>query len=158
MAELKMPAINSIIIAGNLTRDPTIRKTNRGTPVSNFPIACSRRYKDSTGNWREEVCYVGIVAWYKLAESCYEHLSKGSAVMVEGELQSKSLKTDSGQFRSIVEIKAKRIQFLSKNNMTVSLEEDSDYESGFNNQQYNDCDPDKIAAQSGNTDENDTIV
>ncbi len=71
MADLKMPDINSITIAGNLTRDPTLRTTLNRTPVVNFPIAYSRKYKDNGGVWREEVCYVGIVSWHKLAESCY---------------------------------------------------------------------------------------
>ncbi|HEX2984693.1 MAG TPA: single-stranded DNA-binding protein, partial [Ignavibacteriales bacterium] len=61
-----------------------------------------------------DVCYVGIVAWNKLAESCRERLKKGSAVLIDGELQSRTWKTEDGHNRSIVEIKAKRIQFLNK--------------------------------------------
>lgn len=125
MADLKMPDINSITIAGNLTKDPTLRTTTNGTPVANFPIAYSRTFKDNSGNWREDVCYVGIVAWYKLAESCYENLTKGCAVMVEGELQSKSWKLENGFYRNIVEIKAKRIQFLNKkSNSEIIVEKD----------------------------------
>jgi len=150
MIDLKMPAINSVIIAGNLTKDPTIRTTSKGAPVSNFPIACSRRYKDSAGNNREEVCYIGIVAWYKLAESCHEHLRKGSAIMVEGELQSKSLKTETGQFRNIIEIKAKRIQFLSRNNLAVD-QNDDDNESDYSSSDYY-SDNDYIAAQNDDHD------
>ena len=108
MAELKKPDINSITIAGNLTKDPTLRTTTNGTPVANFPIAYSRTFKDNSGNWREDVCYVGIVAWYKLAESCYENLTTGCAVMVEGELQSKSLKIENGFDRKLGEMKAQR--------------------------------------------------
>jgi len=54
------------------------------------------------------------VAWNRLAESCKERLKKGSAVLIDGELQSRSWKTDDGHNRSIVEIKARRIQFLNK--------------------------------------------
>lgn len=114
MADLRMPMINAITISGNLTKDPTYRQTTNGTPVANFPLACSRKFKDSTGAWCEDVCYVGIVAWYKLADSCYENLNKGSAILVEGELQSKSWKLDNGHYKNLVEIKAKRIQFLNK--------------------------------------------
>lgn len=114
MADLKMPEINYVIVAGNLTKDPIFRQTTNNTPVVNFSIASNRKYKDSSNQWQEDVCYVGIVAWNKLAESCRERLKKGSAVLVDGELQSRSWKSDEGHNRSIVEIKARRIQFLNK--------------------------------------------
>ncbi len=114
MADLKMPDINSVMIAGNLTSDPSFRRTSNGTPVANFYIASNRRFKDNTGQWRESVCYVGVVAWYKLAESCSESLHKSSAVLVDGELQSRTWKNEDGSTRNVVEIKARRIQFLNK--------------------------------------------
>lgn len=114
MADLKMPEINYVIVAGNLTKDPTFRHTTNQTPVVNFSLASNRKYKDSTNQWQEDVCYVGIVAWNKLAESCKARLKKGSAVLVDGELQSRNWKSDDGHNRSIVEIKARRIQFLNK--------------------------------------------
>jgi single-strand DNA-binding protein len=114
MADLKMPEINYVIVAGNLTKDPIFRQTTNKTPVVNFSVASNRRYKDSSNQWQEDVCYVGIVAWNRLAESCKDRLKKGSAVLVDGELQSRSWKTDEGHNRSIVEIKARRIQFLNK--------------------------------------------
>ncbi|MCZ6703026.1 MAG: single-stranded DNA-binding protein [Ignavibacteria bacterium] len=114
MAELKMPEINYVIVAGNLTKDPIFRQTTNQTPVVNFSLASNRRYKDSSNQWQEDVCYIGIVAWNKLAESCKERLKKGSAVLVDGELQSRNWKTDEGHNRNIVEIKARRIQFLNK--------------------------------------------
>ena len=115
MAELKMPEINSVVIAGNLTKDPVFRQTNSGgTPVVNFSIACNRRFRDSNHQWQEDVCYVGIVAWNKLAESCRDNLKKSSAVLVDGELQSRTWKAQDGSSRTVVEIKARRIQFLNK--------------------------------------------
>jgi single-strand DNA-binding protein len=114
MAELKMPEINYVIIAGNLTKDPVCRMTTNNTPVVNFSIASNRKYKDSSNQWQEDVCYIGIVAWNKLAESCRDRLRKGSAVLVDGELQSRTWKNEDGNNRSIVEIKARRIQFLNK--------------------------------------------
>jgi single-strand DNA-binding protein len=114
MADLKMPEINYVIVAGNLTKDPIFRQTTNSTPVVNFSIASNRKYKDSTNQWQEDVCYVGIVAWNKLAESCRDRLKKGSAVLVDGELQSRTWKSEDGHNRSIVEIKARRIQFLNK--------------------------------------------
>ena len=114
MADLKMPEINYVIVAGNLTKDPVFRQTTNNTPVVNFSIASNRKYKDSSNQWQEDVCYVGIVAWNKLAESCRDRLKKGYAVLVDGELQSRSWKSDDGHNRSIVEIKARRIQLLNK--------------------------------------------
>ena len=137
MADLRMPEINYVIVAGNLTKDPIFRQTTNSTPVANFSIASNRKYRDSSNQWQEDVCYIGVVAWNKLAESCRDRLKKGSAVLVDGELQSRSWKTEEGHNRSIVEIKAKRIQFLNKigrttgngeNNVIESVEDDMDYE------------------------------
>ena len=126
MAELKMPDVNNVLIAGNLTCDPSFRKTTNGTPVANFFIASNRKFKDNNGQWRENVCYVGVVAWYKLAESCYESLKRGSAILVDGELQSRSWRTDDGTTRNVVEIKARRIQFLNKKVLQEDEMEEND--------------------------------
>ncbi len=126
MLNLKMPDINSVMIAGNLTNNPSYRKTTNGTPVANFYVASNRKFKDSSGQWRENVCFVGVVAWHKLAESCVEFLTKGSSVLVEGELQSRTWKNDDGSNNNVVEIKARRIQFLdrhSKKEGTMIFEE-----------------------------------
>ena len=125
MLNLKMPDINNVIIAGNLTCDPSFRKTTNGTPVANFFIASNRKFKDNSGLWRENVCYVGVVAWYKLAESCYENLKRGSAIVVDGELQSRNWRNNDGTSHNVVEIKARRIQFLNRKNATT-VEESSD--------------------------------
>jgi len=119
MVNLRMPDINSVLIAGNLTRDPAFRKTTNGTHVTNFWIASNRRFKDNNGQWRENVCYVGVVAWYKLAENCAENLKKGYSVIIEGELQSRSFKTEDGHNRNIVEIKARRVQFLNRKDTKI---------------------------------------
>jgi len=114
MAELKMPELNYVLIVGNLTKDPVYRTTSNDTPVVNFSIASNRRYRDRSSNWQEDVCYVGVVAWNKLADSCHQRLSKGSAVLVEGELQTRNWKSEDGSQRSVLELKARRIQFLNK--------------------------------------------
>lgn len=123
MAELKMPELNSVLIAGNLTKDPVIRQTRNGTPVANFSIASNRKFRDGDNQWQEDVCYVGVVAWNRLAESCVDKLRKGSAVLVEGELQSRTWQTDDGSTRSTVEIKARRIQFLNKRRVNETADE-----------------------------------
>ena len=119
MADLKLPELNCVMIAGNLTKDPTFRKTTHGTPVVNFTLAVNRRYRDSANQWQDEVCYVGVVAWSALAESCTNRLKRGQSVLIEGELQSHTLRLATGSTRTVVEIKARRIQFL---NRTVQAE------------------------------------
>ncbi len=136
MAELKMPEINSVVIAGNLTKDPTVRETSTRTPVVNFHVAVNRRFKDSRDQWQEDVCYVGVVAWNKLAESCKNRLKKGNAVLIDGELQSRTFKTDDSKSRTIVEIKAKRIQFLNKLSHNNESEKSSNSGDGFENNSF----------------------
>jgi len=126
MADLKMPELNSVVIAGNLTKDPVFRETSNHTPVVNFHIAANRRFKNNNNQWQEDVCYVGVVAWNKLAESCRNRIKKGSAVLIDGELQSRTFKTEDDKNRTIVEIKAKRIQFLNKFNKVDSNGEDDE--------------------------------
>lgn len=125
MSKLRMPELNYVTISGNLTKDPVLRTTSSGIPVANFYIASNRKYKDKSGIWKEDVCYVGIVAWHHLADSCEKHLTRGSAVIVEGELQSRNFESDEGGYRSIVEIKAHKIQFL---NSGFSKDSDSNIE------------------------------
>ncbi len=114
MAYLKMPEVNHVLIAGNLTKDPVVRKTSNGAPVINFCLASNHRYRDGSNQWAEDVCYVGVVAWNKLADSCMAKLKKGSAVLVDGELQSRTWHEGSTGPRTVVEVKAHRIQFLNK--------------------------------------------
>ena len=165
MADLKMPEINYVIVAGNLTKDPIFRETTNGTPVVNFSIASNRKFKDSSNQWQEDVCYVGVVAWNKLAESCRDRLRKGSAVLVDGELQSRSWKSDDGHNRSIVEIKARRIQFLNKrligsdgngaveeDDVSVAVDESIDYtEDSFD--KFLSAEESSLIKQSGNGNE-----
>jgi single-strand DNA-binding protein len=114
MPDLKMPDINNVLIAGNVTGEPALRKTTAGTWVANFFIASNRKYRDNSGIWRENICHVGIVAWHKLAETAMNVLKAGSSVLIDGELQSRTWKTDDGSTKSIVEIRARRIQFLEQ--------------------------------------------
>lgn len=149
MAELKMPELNSVLIAGNLTKDPVIRQTRNGTPVANFSIASNRKFRDGDNQWQEDVCYVGVVAWNRLAESCVDKLRKGSAVLVEGELQSRTWQTDDGSTRSTVEIKARRIQFLNKRRVN-DLNDDSVVEDRDDEFTVFDCDDDSYSVSNGN--------
>lgn len=123
MANTKLPNLNKVIIVGNLVRDPELRYTSAGVPVVNFKIAPNKKYKDNLGAYKEDVCYVGVVAWQNLAQSCSGYLRKGSAVLVEGELRSRVKGDEDGSKRNYVEIKAFHVQFLDKRTEPVPLEE-----------------------------------
>ena len=110
--DLRMPDLNMILLAGNLTNDPKYSETKTGTPVVNFYMASNKRFKDRNGPIKEDVCFVGVVAWDNLAVSCRDNLHKGNTVLVTGELQSRKLFPEDGAPRNMVEIKAKKIQFL----------------------------------------------
>ena len=125
MADTKLPSLNKVIIVGNLVRDPELRYASGGVPVVNFKIASNKKYKDSLGMYKEDVCYVGVVAWQNLAQSCSEYLRKGSAVLVEGKLRSRIKENEDGSKRNYVEIKAFHVQFLDKRTDPVPLEEES---------------------------------
>ena len=114
MPELRLAELNRVYMIGRLTKDPETRQTTNGTPVANFTIAINRRYKNATGEWKDETTFVGIVAWQKLAELCKQYLTKGRAVLVEGKLQTHSWETEDGQKRSLLEVRADRVEFLDR--------------------------------------------
>lgn len=107
-----MASLNKAFLIGNLTKDPELRYTPGGTAVANLRLATNRRYKDKAGEMKEEVCFLTVVAWDKQAEVCNQYLHKGSPLFVEGRLQSRSWDGPDGKKRSVIEIRAERIQFL----------------------------------------------
>ncbi|MBN1423739.1 single-stranded DNA-binding protein [Candidatus Fermentibacteria bacterium] len=114
MADLRLPSLNFVQLTGRLTRDPEMRYTPSGVAVATFGIAVNRYYKDSSGESREETSFFTIVAWQKLAERVAELAHKGSSVLVEGRLHSRTWESSDGQRHSVIEIHAQRLQMLSK--------------------------------------------
>jgi len=124
-----MPNFNKVIIMGNLTKDPELRYTAGGVAVCNIRLAVNRTYQDRGGNKKEDVCFLTVVAWNKQAEAVSEHIKKGDPLFVEGRLQSRTWETDDKQKKSILEVVAERIQFLSRgkgNTGTGAPEEEFD--------------------------------
>ena len=119
---LRLLQLNDVRLVGRLTRDPEVRYTPRGQAVCRLDIAVNRRYKDSTGEWREEATFAPVTVWREAAERCRERLKKGSAVYVEGRLRSSTWETKDGQKRSGIEVEAYRLQFLTKLNPDESAE------------------------------------
>jgi single-strand DNA-binding protein len=107
-----MANLNKVLLIGNLTKDPELRYTPGGTAVANLRMATNRTFKDKTGETRQEACFLTVVAWDKQAEVCNQYLHKGSPLFVEGRLQSRSWDGPDGKKRSVIEVRAERIQFL----------------------------------------------
>lgn len=107
-----MASLNKVFLIGNLTKDPELRYTPGGTAVANLRLATNRRYKDKSGEMKDEVCFLTVVAWDKQAEVCNQYLHKGSPLFIEGRLQSRSWDGPDGKKRNVIEVRAERIQFL----------------------------------------------
>ncbi|OIO39714.1 MAG: hypothetical protein AUJ72_00145 [Candidatus Omnitrophica bacterium CG1_02_46_14] len=107
-----MASLNKVLLIGNLTRDPELRYVPSGSAVANFTLAMNRVYKLQTGEKKEEVSFVKVIVWGRMAEVCGEYLHKGNPVFVEGRLQSRSWDGPDGQKRSVLEVIAVNIQFL----------------------------------------------
>jgi single-strand DNA-binding protein len=108
-----MPSLNKVMLIGNLTRDPEVRYTPKGSPVADLAIAVNRVYTADNGEKREEVTYVDIVLWAKLAELAGQYLHKGRPIFVEGRLQMDQWEDKAtGQKRSRIRVVGENIQFL----------------------------------------------
>ena len=107
-----MGSMNMVVLMGNLTRDPELRRTPSGQAVADLGMAVSEKYKTKDGEEAQSTCFVDIVAWGKQAEACSQHLAKGSAVVVEGKLQFDQWQTAAGEKRYKLRVRATRVQFI----------------------------------------------
>jgi single-strand DNA-binding protein len=108
-----MASLNKVMLIGNLTRDPEVRYTPKGSAVADLAIAVNRNYTAENGEKREEVTYVDIVLWAKLAELAGQYLHKGRPVFVEGRLQMDQWEDkQTGQKRTRLRVVGENIQFL----------------------------------------------
>jgi single-strand DNA-binding protein len=82
-----MASFNKVILAGNLTRDPELRYTPKGTAIVRLGIACNRKWKSETGEMKEEVTFVDVDAFGKTAETIGQYLKKGRPILIEGRLR-----------------------------------------------------------------------
>jgi len=106
-----MANLNKVLLIGNLTRDPEVRYTPKGTAVGDLGIAINDSYKAQDGTIKETVTYVDIEVWGRQAETCKQYLSKGRPVFIEGQLRLDQWEQD-GQKKSKLKVRADRVQFL----------------------------------------------
>nr|BAL53181.1 single-strand binding protein [uncultured Chloroflexota bacterium] len=111
---------HTLIIIGNLGRDPEMRYTPSGQPVTSFSVATNRRYTAANGEQVEETLWFRVTTWGKLAETCNQYLKKGSKVLVEGRLTGdprtggpRIWNGQDGQPRASFEVTAQTVRFLS---------------------------------------------
>ena len=97
-------SLNKVILIGNLTRDPELRYTPKGTAVCNVGLATNRSWTTDQGEQKESVEFHRIVAWDKLAEVCSQLLFKGRRVYVEGRLQTRQWEGQDGNSRQTTEV------------------------------------------------------
>lgn len=109
-----------IVLVGNLGRDPEMRYTPNGTPVTSFSVATSRRYTASDGQMKDETLWFRISVWGKQAETCNQYLSKGRQVLVEGALVGdenggpRVWVGQDGKARASFEVRAQTVRFLGR--------------------------------------------
>jgi|ERR1700683_2127006 len=105
-------SLNKVLLMGNLTRDPEVKYTPKGTAVGDLAIAINDSYKAQDGTIKETVTYVDIEVWGRAAENCKQYLTKGRPVFVEGQLRLDQWETPQGEKKSRLKVRADRVQFL----------------------------------------------
>ena len=108
-----MASFNKVILAGNLTRDPELRYTPKGTAVARIGLACNRKWKSETGEMKEEVTFVDVDAFGKSAETIGQYLKKGRPILIEGRLRYDTWEDkQTGQKRSRLRVIGENLQLL----------------------------------------------
>ncbi len=104
--------LNKVMIIGHLGKDPEMRYTPSGRPVTTFTVAVSRSWNSADGERHAETEWFNVVAWGNLAEICKQYLTKGQQVYVEGRLQTRRWDDKEGQKHTSVEIVANEMMML----------------------------------------------
>lgn len=120
-----MRGLNKVIIIGNVGRDPEMRFTPSGRPVTSFSVAVTRTWVAAEGERREETEWFNVVAWGNLAEICKAHLTKNQQVYVEGRLQTRGWEDEQGKKHFRTELVANEMILLGDRKSTHYA--DADY-------------------------------
>ena len=122
--------LNKVMIIGRLGKDPEMRYTPSGRPVTTFNVAASRSWTTSDGERRTETEWFNVVAWTSLAEICNQYLTKGQQVYIDGRLQSRSWEDNEGKRHTSVEVVANEMIMLgnrqSSDDQSSETEADED--------------------------------
>lgn len=109
-----MPSLNRVQIIGNLGKDPELRYTPKGTPITRFSVAVNRWWTSADGERHQETEWFPVEAWGKLGEFGQKYLRKGRLVYVEGELRTDRWEDEKGEPRTLTKVRATGIQLLDR--------------------------------------------
>jgi len=107
-----MANFNKVILMGNLTRDVEMRATQGGTAIGKFGMAVNRKFKQQSGEMKEETCFVDLTAWGRQAEIISEYVKKGSPLFVEGRLEYSTWESQDGGKRSKLAVVVENFQLM----------------------------------------------
>ena len=122
--------LNKLMIIGHLGRDPEMRYTPSGRPVTTFSVATSRTWQSAAGERHEDTEWFNVVAWGGLAEICNQHLQKGMQVYVEGRLQTRRWEDAEGNKHFTTELVAKEMIMLGEKKEALRTSYNQDEEEG----------------------------
>jgi single-strand DNA-binding protein len=105
-------SLNTVVLGGNLTKDPELRTIPSGKSVANMAIAVNEKYKASDGTWKETVVFVDCEVWNASADVAGKYLRKGSPVILEGKLKSDTWQTQAGEKRQKLILKVERLHLV----------------------------------------------
>ncbi len=123
--------LNKVMIIGHLGRDPEMRYTPSGRPVTTFSVATNRSWTTSDGERKTDTEWFNVVAWNKLAEICNQYLVKGQQVYIEGRLQSRRWEDANGTKHTSVEVVANEMIMLGDRRPEEDISEDEPVEDEF---------------------------
>ena len=119
--------LNRVVLVGRMVRNPELRRTGNGTPVTSFTLAMNRKVTSQNGE--KQADFVPCVVWNKTAESTAQYCSKGSLVGIDGRLQSRTYQDNNGSNRSVIEVVCESVQFLDtrKDNSNSTTQQSNKY-------------------------------
>jgi len=122
--------LNKVMVIGHLGKDPEMRYTPSGRPVTTFTVAVSRSWNTADGERRTETEWFNIVAWGNLAEICKQYLYKGQQIYIEGRLQTRRWEDKEGQKHTSVEVVANEMMMLGDRRDNSNQSQESGQEEG----------------------------
>jgi single-strand DNA-binding protein len=125
--------LNKVLLIGNLGKDPEMKYTPQGTPITTFSLAVSRNRKSPEGQVIDETEWFRVVAWERLAETCNEYLRKGSKIYIEGRLQTRKWTGQDGQERQMVEVVAQEMLLLDSRQQGGGFSDEGGGGGGYRN-------------------------
>lgn len=109
-----MASLNKVILYGRLGRDPEVRTTKNGDPVTNLHVATNETWKDKNGEKQEKTEWHSVIVWGQTALNCGKFLKKGRSVLVEGSISSRAYEDNEGVKRIATEIRASNVTFADE--------------------------------------------